>query len=362
MRVLLVTGSLPPMRCGVGDYTLGLAQALAAQPDVEVGVLTSDQAVTPPDSRLQVFPNMGRWKLRELGRAIHAIRRFSPDIVHIQDPTQGYRGYAPFLLPVIVRLLGKRVVRTWHEVPHPAHARRYRLQSADRGPILHVRPDLAKDLPAELASRRTRQFVYIPNASVIPKSGGSKSELRALRERYLQGQRRLIVFFGFIFAHKGVDRLFDIADPQRDHVVIAGQHEEGSAYYAELKQRASTAPWQGHVTFTGFLDANASADLLAAADAVVLPFRRGGGIWNTSIHAAVTQGTFVLSTAEPATGYDTLRNIHFAAPEDVSGMKSALEQYAGRKRAYSPEVDDEWTHIARQHVAVYEKLLGRRAS
>ena len=44
MKVLLVTGSFPPMKCGVGDYTACLAEALARKPNIEVAVLTSQGA------------------------------------------------------------------------------------------------------------------------------------------------------------------------------------------------------------------------------------------------------------------------------------------------------------------------------
>jgi hypothetical protein len=34
LKVLAVTGSYPPMHCGVGDYTQRLTQALAARADI----------------------------------------------------------------------------------------------------------------------------------------------------------------------------------------------------------------------------------------------------------------------------------------------------------------------------------------
>ena len=47
MRVMLITGSFPPMHCGVGDYTCKLAAALAERADLCVTVLTSRGAETP---------------------------------------------------------------------------------------------------------------------------------------------------------------------------------------------------------------------------------------------------------------------------------------------------------------------------
>ena len=44
IRVLLITGSYPPMKCGVGSYSQRLAMALADYSGVKVTVLTDKRA------------------------------------------------------------------------------------------------------------------------------------------------------------------------------------------------------------------------------------------------------------------------------------------------------------------------------
>jgi hypothetical protein len=66
---------------------------------------------------------------------------------------------------------------------------------------------------------------------------------------------------------------------------------------------------------TGFLAPEQAGRLLAAADAAVFPFLDGGGEWNSSIHGAAAQGTFVLATSMNKRGYDAAKNIYYAAPE-----------------------------------------------
>jgi len=69
MKVLLVTGSLPPLRCGVGDYCMHLAAALARHPEAQVTVLTSSAVgEIPAAPRLRVLPVMRDWGLREAVR------------------------------------------------------------------------------------------------------------------------------------------------------------------------------------------------------------------------------------------------------------------------------------------------------
>lgn len=45
IKVLMICGSFPPMKCGVGDYTSRLAESLADN-GTEVTVLTSDKSMT----------------------------------------------------------------------------------------------------------------------------------------------------------------------------------------------------------------------------------------------------------------------------------------------------------------------------
>ena len=56
MRVLLVCGTYPPMRCGVGDYTAGLAHAFGRRGDVTVAVLTGSGAAGAREETRRTLP------------------------------------------------------------------------------------------------------------------------------------------------------------------------------------------------------------------------------------------------------------------------------------------------------------------
>ena len=75
--------------------------------------------------------------------------------------------------------------------------------------------------------------------------------------------------------------------------------------------------------------------MLAAADAVVLPFRSGGGSWNSSIKAAAVQGTFVLTTSTERHGLDPDGNVYYARPSDAKDLMEALRRHLGRRSACS---------------------------
>ena len=113
-----MTGSFPPMKCGIGDYSCNLAKSLAACAEIQIGVLTSVFDSNESESEregLEVFPIMKSWGLAETLRVIKIIRYWSPDIVHIQYPTQGIYGLLYWFLPMISFLMRRKVVQTWHE-------------------------------------------------------------------------------------------------------------------------------------------------------------------------------------------------------------------------------------------------------
>lgn len=361
MRILLITGSLLPMKCGVGDYTYHLANALALDKNLKIAVLTSISAkVEEYGSRIEIFPLLTKWSFTEAFKAINRIRTWSPDIVHIQYPTQGYsKGILPWMLPMISFILGSKVVQTWHEGYSRRDAPWLFLKAIVPGGLVFVRPQYEINLHPFLRwALWKKKFFYIPNASVIPYVELDKLLREKERAKYLKKQKRLIVFFGFVHPNKGVEFLLDIADPDLDHIVIAGEIDESSEYSYEIKSRASAEVWKDKVTITGFIPAIDVAKLLAVADAVILPFRVGGGEWNTSIHGAVLNGTFVLTTSLTHNGYDKKRNIYSAKVDDIQEMRLALRTYAGKKREYDSSIDrDEWTNIAKQHCVLYRKVL-----
>jgi glycosyltransferase involved in cell wall biosynthesis len=116
--------------------------------------------------------------------------------------------------------------------------------------------------------------------------------------------------------------------------------------------------WAGKVTVTGFLPTEDVGRILAMADAVALPFRNGGGRWNTSVHSALVQGTFVLTTSYEQHGYFPSENIYYGRPGDVADMRQALRLYLGhRNNEAAVNQYITWESIADRHKALYQNLL-----
>lgn len=358
------------MRCGVGDYTAALARGLATYRHNRVAVLTSSAARQEGHygdhdavDGYERFASIDRWSLRDVRTVQRILRAWKPDIVHLQYPTQGYSSTVlPSLLPLMAWRVGAMPVRTWHEAFSGRQSARFFLQSAAPGPHIVVRPNFAdlmwRPLRPLLGSRGT----MIAGGSSIPQSVLPPQERSALRHRYLNGQARLIVFFGFVYPAKGVDQLFDIADPTRDAIVIAGEANADPDYASRIRALAASGRWKGRATLTGFLPVMATADLLAAADIVVLPFIEGGGSWNSSINAAVLQGTPVVTTSRERHGLNDTKQVYFGRPNDIADLQHGLDQVVRRSTLIAPEDDgvDDWVRIRNRHMAVYNAALATK--
>ncbi|OGT17752.1 MAG: hypothetical protein A3J49_18435 [Gallionellales bacterium RIFCSPHIGHO2_02_FULL_57_16] len=363
MRVMLVSGSYPPMRCGVGDYTARLASALAELAGTEVAVLTDRRAhVSRCHGQLTILPEVATWNLRGWREALAAVRAWKPDVVHIQFPTQGYgSGWLPWLLPLLLKLQGVPIVQTWHEFMPMKSSRDWAL-IAGRDRVIVVRPNYREMMPIVyrwfVGSRRIR---VIPNASSIPQVDLREPARRAVRSRFVADSKRLVAYFGFAYPHKGVEQLFDILDPQKHHLVLMCDLHADDPYHQQLLALSASAAWAGSVTLTGFLPEEEAGMILASADAVVLPFRHGGGIWNSSLHGAAIQGTFVLTTSTDRYGYVEAENVYYARPDDIPDMRRAVLDHASRRRRADHNYRfATWAKIAEEHMRVYRDLEIRR--
>jgi glycosyltransferase involved in cell wall biosynthesis len=355
MRVLLIAGMYPPGRCGVGDYVASLAQGLAQTSGLRVAVLTQRAAGRVPQEGIDVFEETAAWRFWDLPRLVRAIRRWKPDLVHIHWPSQGFGGrLGPALLPLFCKFMGICVVQSWHEPWLPNDTLRFRLQRKAADGLMFVRPNFMSLMQPQLLR-------YMPacpqrivgSGGALPRSAMSEADRIQLRERYLKGRQRLVVFFGFVYPKKGVEQLFDIADPATDSLVIVGEVLD-AVYGKRLEEIAQARGWAEQLLYTGYLDPGQAADLLCAADAVVLPFPAGGGDWNTSILGALAQGTLVVTTSARPEGDDPVRNLYTAPISAVAEMRRALRTLAGRR--VTTAATDRWAEIARLHAGFYGEL------
>lgn len=358
MRVLFITGSYPPMKCGVGDYTRHLAEAMGAMEGVSVAVLTDVSATSSPTGEgVTLFPVVNGWTPPCVAPILRTTLRWKPDLVHIQYPTQGYKGsFLSYQLPLLISASGFPVFQTWHEYMPVGSITAFVNALPTRGFVV-VRPDFKNNSsPFYGWIFRRKPFRFIPNAPTIPVATLPEDKRVSIRRELAPEAERLIAYFGFVSPVKNVEALFDIADPDRDHIVLACDLDPSDPCHAAILEKTGNECWKRKSTVTGYLPPNEVGRILAAADAVVFPFREGGGDWNTSIRGAAAQGTFVLTTSRERNGFDAERNIFFAEPGNLAEMREALTLHAG-SRGPTQDPIVAWGSIAREHALFYRELL-----
>lgn len=355
MRVLLVTGSYPPMKCGVGAYTQRLAQSLARSDSCKVILLTDRLAgEAGTEGGVEIHPVIRGWAVPNLIRIAREIRGLKPDVVHIQLPTQGYNGRGIFLLPLILRLLAIPCVQTWHE---PMLGRQGLLLSLGLNHLVFVKRELLSHLSSTTNRLvRRRQRTWVPAASILPALHLSDTERASIRRQYVNKNEWVLVFYGFLAPLKGIESLLELVARTQSTLVLACDFRAEDSYHQKILARIDDLLIRDRVHIVGFVDDKNLAMLLGAADAAVFPFTEGAADWNTSIDGAVSQGVFVLTTTKSVSRYDQERNIFYAQISAVDEMQEVLRLYAGRK-VNVKAADSAWEEIARAHEKIYRELL-----
>jgi len=361
MRILLVTGSFPPMPCGVGDYTAKLAEFLANRKNTKVGVLTHQRGENPQDGRLyQILPGADGWRIAEIFRIARNVRNWRPDVIHFQYPGREY-GILQFVLPMLFRIMGYPVFLTLHEY-YNIHDCRSLLTA-----ILHLPNMLAargvsvtrekyQELMPWIYARILRRKIvrHIRIASNIPTILLDEIEREKIRGQYGDTCDSFLSYFGFVSPQKGLEDLFRIANPRRHYIVLVCDLQESDSYQKTILEIIGTPIWRERVTVTGFLSEIEVGRILSASDAVILPFRNGITMGNGSLHASVAQGTFTLTTSREQHGYDSANNIYFARPGDIVEMTDALETYIKRRIPREKDFTRRtWDDVANTHIQFY---------
>jgi len=206
LKVMLISGSYPPARCGVGDYTGFVSRELAKQ-GVITSVLTSSYLGTKPQSGgLNVIPEIDSWKTANLKKVIGIIKKNDPDIIHLQYPNLEYRkNLLTNLLPAALKLTGSRVkiAQTFHEpLNELTLLGRLRLlvNTAFADALIFVEKENMDSLPwyMKLAAKG-KECAHIPVASNIPRQKAAPAITARMRKKYgINHKKKIFMTFGFI--------------------------------------------------------------------------------------------------------------------------------------------------------------------
>jgi glycosyltransferase involved in cell wall biosynthesis len=313
MTTVIVSGSLPDLHCGIGDYTARVASELASRGGESIVVVTSrdsrirDDAAQP--ARVVRAPG---WRVRNLPGLMRIIRAQSPALVHIQYPAVGYgRGLGIVLLPLAVRVLGRiPVVLTIHE----RRERSWPARLAINFMALSSNVVVALD-PVEAAGVKSALWRFSPPVltgemiSTIAVAPGV--DRQAWRRRWGAGEGDLVVVtFGLAHPRRRIEDIIDAVAELRRSVavrlwVVGGEAEydraAAEAYVRFLQERAGSLGLSDLVRWTGHVEPASVSAALQAADVAVLLYPDGASGRNTTLRAALDHGLPVVTTSGRAT-------------------------------------------------------------
>ena len=335
LRIGLLTGSVPPEPCGVGDFTARLAAELGAQ-----GVAAELVSGTA-------------WGVTAVPGLRSRLRSLALDLLHIQYPTNGFgSGLAPHLLSLVGAPMP--VVVTLHE--HSQARWRRRLSSltfALRSRALIFTTDGERAGFVRTVPWIAPRSVIIPISSNIP-AGAPEP-----------GPEPTVVYFGQIRPNKGLDdflaaaRLAEQARLGWRFVIIGAVLPRFRAHAEALRAAAADLAVEWILGGT----AEAVGERLRRAHAAYLPFPDGASLRRGSMLAALANGLPVLTTRGGQTPADLAQTVRFVTdpPDLVAALAGPLADEAERARmaaaslAYAQAFA--WPRIARRHAGLYRAVV-----
>ncbi len=374
MKILLITGTFPPVKCGVGDYTFYLAKHLAEKGNI-VEVLTTRKAekVGLKIPNLTVYPLMESWDFVDLLKMSDFIKRNAPDIVHVQFVKDTYNNeIAICFLPMFIKSRmkqGCKFFTTIHETGIPfkdsgieVTKRRLvplykllwtslsRLRLTRTYEVLNVADENRhfnhekvigkmfewidgiivvdneyKKWLTEKISVHPSKIVHIPVGSNIERIPNfSKGDKKITQTKLgIRQDDTIVSFFGFIHRGKGLETLF-IAFKQviskrrkgpKPYLLIIGELNEvvgDRRYLYNMKKLSKELGIEKRVFWTGYCSSENVSRYLLSSDVCVLPYDEG---------VSFKRGTFITAISH---GLPTITTIGTKIPDDLHSGKDVL--------------------------------------
>lgn len=374
---VMVVGSGWRFTSGISYYTCRLANALAESTPTSallmrqlvptrlypgrdrVGKSVNSLGYAP---EVDVFDGIDWFWGRSMREAKRFVTAHHPDVLVLQWWT-GAVLHSYLHLAAMVRGYGGRVIIEWHEVQDSGEARipgvtRYVIAMMKRllrrvdGHVVHSRYDLellrrTYDLPGD-------------RVSIAPHGPydhhGERPTPGALADRR---DDFVFLYFGIIRPYKGVEDLvaaFDLlpADVRAaTRLVIVGETWEG---WTTPLDAVASSPNADRITVVNrYVDDAEVSDYFAAADAVVLPYRRSSS--SGPLHIAMSSGLPVVVTSvgglvEAAGEY---AGASFVPPAMPAALAAAMAQLPAT-RGSRFEDPHSWSHTVDSYADLFARI------
>jgi glycosyltransferase involved in cell wall biosynthesis len=367
VKLLVISGAIPPMQAGESDHTIRLCRHLVDSGH-DVHLLTTRAGIVPDDLAVTAHQLAGDWSWRDVPRLVRLLRTCRPDGVLLLYTSWIYNDHPMVtFVPTLVRwVLPKARFVTQFEIADGS--RPYRMSLLDRaiwkglmaiggrgvhyalGTLLrdshrvvvlceHHRRTLEGHHPG--VSERVLLLPPPPLMKVVSDTTGAMR--RDHRQTHgLSPDEFLFVHYGYVYPNKGIETLLKAfatvagRQPAARLVIAGGALTDGRAtpYLQQLQEMARNSGIADRVTWTGEIrsDADDGSLWLHAADACVFPFDAGVSLHRSSIAAAAIHGRPIITTQGPifeSPPFVDRDNVLLCPPSDPASLAVAMERLMG---------------------------------
>jgi glycosyltransferase involved in cell wall biosynthesis len=367
----MITGTFPPLKCGVGDYSSILFETLSNKNDLSIYIITTE-GIGYMDSA-NVFSIIKKWNFTSYKVLMNAINKINPDIVHIQYPTTEYKKYTFInFLPVVLKLKKYKVITTVHEFSDSSLLGQLRVlpNLIFSDAIIVVDPRFKNDA-TKFKLVKQDSIHYINIGSNIPMSSLAHKEKKQFKEKVLGDNNKFVIgYFGFINEKKGLETilnaLVELKKTKYEIVfLVIGELNESDNYHKKLKNMIIDLELQDEVVITGYLPKEDVGNYISITDMMALPFVNGVSSRNGSFLAAIQENKSVITTNPENSRLDIEYNkVYFLEKYDeVDKFKGFVELFINADKS-SDNIDVNmdntrinWGNIGDEHYNLYKSLI-----
>jgi glycosyltransferase involved in cell wall biosynthesis len=277
VRLLFVTGSYPPVHCGIAEQARDLAIALASRHSVTV--MTSRVVRIPAEANALGIRWIGTdWGLRALPSILLTIIRSRPDLVHLEYPCTPYRhSLAPVLLPILLKASRIRTVVRLHEftAAHPLRRAAVAFMASCAARVLVPSQRDARALQGR--SLGSHKIVWFPNSSGIPIQQVDAQTLNAVREHLCPDATLVACFFGYLSRTKDIGMLVEavrrlLSQIPRAYFVFIGGGNTWAGWTKDLETLRLDPDVGRRIRWGEYANSADVSTLLQISDLALLPF------------------------------------------------------------------------------------------
>jgi glycosyltransferase involved in cell wall biosynthesis len=379
-----IVSTYPPRACGIGTFAADLRGTLADISGVERVDLVAVVHEPSSPQRRGVLATIAQAVRGDYLRAARILSRLDVDVVLLQHEYGIFGGDDGEYVLSFARELAQPLVVTLHTVlsEPSAHQASVLTDLCGEAELVIVMTETARRLLVNTGTCPAEKVRIVPHGApsrITARAAGRSASSSHGRKR-ASGDGFLLSTFGLISPGKGLETVIEalpgILELRSDVTyVIAGRthpdiaHREGERYRVMLEQRVLELELAEHVEFDDrFLSVDELANLLAATDVFVTPYRNREQIASGALTFALAAGCGVISTpywyAQDMLASGAGRLVPFDDPAAIAEAVSSYIEHpetlaAARKEARHVSSSLAWPAVAEATASVLQEAAER---